>query len=59
MNLNVATLCEDCSWVGDNPRHCEKCQSKSLLSLASVLNRQSTRSVEIECIEGKVRVTVR
>ena len=57
--LMNAHLCQDCQLIGDNPSHCNYCQSKSLLSLASVLNRQSSRSVEIECSENQVKITVK
>jgi hypothetical protein len=46
--LNTAALCQDCAEVGDNLRRCACCGSRSLLALASVLNRDAERPGEYE-----------
>lgn len=38
--LTSAYLCQDCDCVGNCATSCPACASKSLLSLASVLNRE-------------------
>lgn len=37
--LNKAYLCPECSFIGDNASHCEKCLTTNILPLADVLNR--------------------
>ena len=35
--LNKAYLCPECSFIGDNASHCEKCLTTNILPLADVL----------------------
>lgn len=37
--LNKAYLCPECSFIGDNASHCEKCLTTNILPLADILNR--------------------
>jgi hypothetical protein len=39
--LTVSYFCQDCKEVGNSSRSCACCGSRSLLSLANVLNRES------------------
>ena len=42
VHLGTAMLCQDCNWItGARTGTCELCGSKSLLSLANVLNRKT------------------
>ena len=38
--LNAAALCQDCSQIGDSLKCCACCGSRSLMSLAPLLNRE-------------------
>ena len=40
--LDKAYLCEDCHYIGENSKECDYCKSKSILSLAIVLDRKSS-----------------
>lgn len=46
--VTTAFYCQDCAEVGTNSRECACCASRSLLSLANVLNRGDDPAVTPE-----------
>lgn len=49
-SLSESWLCVDCDTVSSNSRNCAKCQSGSLLNLASILNRKTVSREAMEVL---------
>ena len=49
-SLEESFLCVDCNTVAGNSRNCAKCQSGSLLNLASILNRKTVSREAMEVL---------